>query len=298
MLKIAHLILCHTDFEHIERLVRRLVPISDVFIHVDKNVDDRMLRACLEKLEGCYFVDKRFHCNWGAWNAVEAEMQLIQEALDHGKYDRVVFLQGADYPIKSNESIVNFYRENETVEFIRGCQVSGSNNPYFWPKCRYILFRNNPNIVKKGWNFACNKLHIKLRDGWIEEGGEKYPVFWGGALWALTGACAAYVLQFYKEHQKFNRWFYYAFAPDELYIVTVVMNSQFRERTCKKGPEAEKAGTANWRCLHVWEYLPGSAKIYTANDFEDLTKKEELYVRKVNSEKSTDLLNMLDQINE
>ena len=56
-------------------------------------------------------------------------------------------------------------------------------------------------------------------------------------------------------------------------------------------------GTINWRTLHIWEYLPGRAKVYTIGDFDFLKQCKELYVRKVNSVDSKELLDRLDKIN-
>ena len=38
-MRIAHLILAHTDPAHIARLAKRLSQFSDVYIHIDKNID-------------------------------------------------------------------------------------------------------------------------------------------------------------------------------------------------------------------------------------------------------------------
>ncbi|MGN0558026.1 MAG: beta-1,6-N-acetylglucosaminyltransferase [Acutalibacteraceae bacterium] len=297
-MKIAHLILAHTDPEHIYRLVNRLLQFSDVFIHIDRNTDAQWLIDKLSNSNNCYFVNPRLHCNWGAWNAVEAEIALLRMAQNTDDYDRLVFLQGADYPIKTDKEIISFFENNRDVEFIRGCQVTGSKDPYFWPKCRYISLRNNPNCLKKAFNYFNRKLKLRLRSGWIKEDSKKYPVFWGGALWSITGSCGAYILDFYDNHPKFNHWFLYTFAPDELYFVTVVMNSKFRDKTCGCGPEPEMRGTVNWRTLHIWEYLPGKARIYTVDDFDFLAEQQELYVRKVNSQESKELLDKLDALNE
>lgn len=297
-MRIAHLILAHTDLYHISRLAKRLLQFSDVYIHIDVKTDATDLIRELSLYGNCYFVNERLHCDWAGWNAVKAEVELIRLALKTDSYDRLVFLQGADYPIKTNKEIISFYENNRDTEYIRGCQVTDSTDPYFWPKCRYISLRNNPNKLKKVFNLINRKLRLKLRSGWIKEDGKSYPVYWGGALWSITGECGTYILEFYDNHPKFNQWFYYTFAPDELYFVTVVMNSIYRDRTCAHGPEPEMRGTANWRTLHIWEYLPGKAKIYTLDDYQFLKKRKELYVRKVNSMESKELLDCLDKENE
>lgn len=38
-MQLAHLILAHTDLDHVCRLTKRLLGISDVYIHIDANTD-------------------------------------------------------------------------------------------------------------------------------------------------------------------------------------------------------------------------------------------------------------------
>lgn len=296
-MRLAHLVLAHTDLNHVYRLTKRLLGFSDVFIHIDANTNASKLIEKLSNYDNCYFMNNRLHCDWGGWNAVRAEVELIRLAMQTKKYDRLVFLQGADYPIKTDVEVKDFFKKNNDVEYIRGCQISGIDDPYYWQKCRYISFMNNPNAVKRTLNFVSRKLKLKIRSGYITEGGNKYPVYWGGALWSFTGKCASYLLNFYDNHPKFNRWFWHAFASDELYFVTVIMNSPLKDRTYASGSEKPMKGTINWRTLHIWEYLPGRAKVYTIRDYDFLKRCKELYVRKVNSIDSKELLDKLDKEN-
>lgn len=295
-MQIAHLILAHDDPKHIGRLVRRLSSFSDVFIHIDKNADINVFKDAVGNIENCFFAEKRIHCAWGSWNPVVAEIELIRVALEHEKYDRLVFLQGADYPLKSNEYMKSFYQNNQGVEFVRACCCTGVADPYFYEKCRYLLFYNNTNKLKTLANIITMKYQIKLRDGYIRDDGKKYKVYWGSAQWAITGKCANYILEYYDTHAKFNRWFWNSFPADELYFSTIVMNSPFRDATLYHGPEPAKRGLVEWRNLHYFIYLPGKIKVFNETDFELLSNRSELYVRKVNTKESTVLLDRIEKM--
>ena len=54
-----------------------------------------------------------FIVHGGGWNAVVAEMKLLELALNSGSYDRIVFLQGADYPLKTDIEIYNFFLKKQ-----------------------------------------------------------------------------------------------------------------------------------------------------------------------------------------
>ena len=296
-IKIAHLILAHKDPQHVGRLARRLSAFSDVFIHVDSKSNDYEFKNETQNLENCNYVSERVHCSWGGWNAVVAEMKLLELALNSGSYDRIVFLQGADYPLKTDIEIYNFFLKYKNTEFVRACCCTGVNHPAFYNKCRYILFYNKKNIFYKIANKLTRLFKLKLRDGWIHEDDKKYMVYWGSAQWAITSKCAEYILFFYKNHTIFNKWFLRAFPSDELYVPTVVMNSKFINFTTTGGAEPPNPGLPHWRNLHYFEYLPGHIKVFTEKDFASLSNRQELYVRKVDSCESGRLLDLLDRNN-
>lgn len=287
------MILAHTDPKHIQRLARRLSSFSDVFIHIDSSVDIELFKEGLNDLN-VYFLEKRFHCEWGGGgNAVEAEIALLEFAQKNKRYERFVFLQGADYPIKSNQYIQQFYEKNINVEYIRACNCTLSDDPYFYEKCRYYLYPNHRNLIKKVHDKVIRYFRICLKNGKIYDGKMTYDVFWGTAQWSITGDFAEYVVAFFRNNPEFNRWFLHSFPADELYFCTVIMNSEFRERTLSGGPEPARRGLANWRNLHYFEYSD-SVRIFTDSDYQLLKNCKELYARKVNTEKSKKLLDMLD----
>lgn len=296
-MKIAHVILTHTDPVHIGRLVRRLAAFSDVFVHVDLNADIDEFKSEAGEISNCFFIGNRRHCSWGGYNAAEAEVELLRAAISHDKYDRITFIQGADYPLKIDEEIVEFYKEHRETQFLRACMCTGSRDPYFYSKCRYYLFYDNRNLIKKAVNRLAWTFHLKVRDGYVRDGHNKYEVYWGCAQWSFTGECAAYVVDYHDKHKEFNRWFRHAFPADELYFATLIMNSPYRESTAYKGPEPATDNPDKLRNLHYFKYIPGKIKILTLQDLPMLETLSELYIRKVNTHESTDLLDALDKIN-
>ena len=275
MARIAHLVMAHTDPEHLVRLSNRLTEFSDVFIHIDSNIPIEKFQEPLKQNKRCYFVKTRHRTAWGSWAAVSAEITLLEEALATGTYDRFVFLQGSDYPIKSNHAIQSFFDEHNGIEFLRACRCTDSPDKYFYGRCRHYVFPNKRNVLKKIADRITRKLDIKLRDGWIYDSGDRYPVYWGSAQWAITRDFAQYAVVFYKNHKEFNRWFYNAFPADEMYFATIIMNSEFAVSTIAGGPEAEKPGLTNWRNLHYFEY--GKAiRVLTYEDKDLLVNGKEL----------------------
>lgn len=291
--KIAHLILAHTDPKHIVRLSKKLADFSDVYIHVDANANIEEYQKSLQNYENIYFLGNRVHCGWETWNAVQATLNLMRVAMSNEKYDRLTFLQGLDYPLKSPNQITEFYNKNENIEFIRACCISFSKDYYMSQKCCQYWFRNHSNKLQDYFSKLEKRTKWKFRSGIIFDD-QKYKVYWGSAQWSLTGKCADYILEFHDNHPKFNKWFYYSFPVDELYFATIVHNSKFSDYTLAGGSEPEKEKLVNWRNLHYFEY-PDQIRIYEKKDYDYLTNLSELYVRKTTTKQSTELLDMIDK---
>lgn len=146
-MKIAHLILAHQDSYHIARLARKLASFSDVFIHIDVRKEIEEFKNALGNNFRVIFINERLFYEWGGWNSVVADINLINNALKQDKYDRFVFLQGADYPIKTPSQIINFFENNREVEFILGCCCTTSSDYYLRCRCssRRNIFYDNRN---------------------------------------------------------------------------------------------------------------------------------------------------------
>ncbi|MCM3602198.1 beta-1,6-N-acetylglucosaminyltransferase [Robertmurraya korlensis] len=297
-MKVAYLILCHNDEEHISRLVKKITEFEffDVYIHVDLKVDISNFKQKVGDNKSVTFVEERYEVSWGGYSAVKATMSLINSANQRYDYDRYVLLQGLDYPLKTNKEIYNFFMENKNKEFIRGCNISKSTDKYFYSRCKYYLFYEKINPIKKVINKLNYMVDLKVRSGYIKDG-RIFDVYWGSAQWALTSECIKYIIKFHNENKKFNRYFKHSFPVDELYFTTIVFNSKFSTSTSMGGPENEKRGLVNWRNIHYFEY-PKNIKIFSEYDFQTLMERDELFCRKVNSIISRDLLEKIDKVHQ
>ncbi|MCI9197115.1 MAG: beta-1,6-N-acetylglucosaminyltransferase [Lachnospiraceae bacterium] len=291
-MRLAYLILGHKDPEHIGRLSKKLSNYSDVYIHIDSSVDEIPFRKVVGSLDNVFFIQRRFRCWWGGYNVIQAEIELLACAMQAQFYDRIVLLQGSDYPLKSGKEILSFFELNKNVEFIHCTSCSRSKDPYLYRRCCCYWFYDNPNLLKRVWNKLNFLFSIPLRSKVIHEGNRILEIYWGCAQWAITGECAKYIIEFYLSHEKVNKWFKHAFPVDELYINTIVMNSKFSRNTFYKNQKTIKS-LVNLRNLHYFEY-PSMVKVFTAEDYKMLCGLDELYCRKVNTNESSDLLDMID----
>ncbi len=119
MMRIAYLILCHTDPKHIKRLADKITQdtCDEAFVHVDGKCDIEPFKQELKNNPQVHILEKRVCVHWGGYSSIKATVNLFRAAL-WGQFDRFVILQGLEYPIKTNQEIHTFFEKNVEKEFI------------------------------------------------------------------------------------------------------------------------------------------------------------------------------------
>ncbi|MCB4234526.1 hypothetical protein LDL59_03785 [Kaistella anthropi] len=105
-----YLIQAHKNPVQLRRLIDTINTSDSQFvIHIDlkSKLEDF---TSLIKSDNIYFIKNRLDCIWGDYSQVLATINLIEELKNFGakEEDRIVFLSGQDYPIKSSEYIKDF----------------------------------------------------------------------------------------------------------------------------------------------------------------------------------------------
>lgn len=311
-MRIAFLNLCHTDPQVVARVAMKLTahPDMDMYIHVDAKSDIEPFIKAFEERDihpsnpdsRIHLIGKRVPVYWGGYNAIEATANLIEAALvSYRNYDYLVTLQNLDYPIKSNQEIMDFFKENEGTEFIRGCNIARTKDAHYMKKYRlyydrdkelYLKERSVVQKILRSSYLAIKGLPRYFFNGIIREGGETFKIHYGAAQWAITAECARYIMAFKNHHPRFNRVMRHIQFPDEEYFHTIVHNSEFKYR-CSHYDEPPKRWLVNWRNLHYFEF-PFAVTVMEDKDYEKIMQQDALFVRKVKSGVSDQLMYKID----
>lgn len=285
--KIAYLVIAYMDPEQLKRLTERLVKDSDVYIHINSSVDIRPFQEHLAAVKGegrAAFSRERFRIVWGGYSILKATFSMLEQAFAYKEYDRVVLLTGLDYPIKSNREIQQFFQEHADVEFVHGDTVTGEMYEHlYYYDCRdsrvlHKLFELSKNILKK-----CG---IREKKDYVMHQGQRYRLYGITPKWALSGKGARYLLDFYHQNKRFNQYFQLMHAPDDFYVATVLLNSEFKERVETK-KDIFKI---------IWLPEDRGAKVLSEEDEEELLQCQELYAKKFQSDTSVRLQDRLEAV--
>ena len=301
-MKIAYLILCHTDPKHIRRLINKLTYKTDnrCFVHIDKKSNLVNFKKELNDLPQTTILKNRTDISWVSYLSIDATIDLMRVTVGGG-YDRVVILQGLEYPIKSNIEIENFFINNRT-EYILAQNISNSTNIKETHKYRLYWYLGKRNIFIRllhKMNYLCLKFGKipKLKRNYVaDKDGKHMQIYQGCAQFGITSELVEYILKFHDSNPQFNRYFKSMYAPDETYFHTIVYNSDYVKNVKKKNIPLNPH-LMDLENLTYFEY-PDKVVLFTQK--EDYTKLKEtgfLYFRKASSE-SNELLDYIDRIHE
>lgn len=300
-MKIAYLISAHTDPIQLKRLITALniENVTSFFIHIDKKVN---IKTFTDLISGnnIFFIKNRIKTNWGAFSQCKYQIALIEACLNNPlKFNRVFFLSGLDYPLWSNNRIINFLSQNKEKEFIMGMNLTNCNYPpKMQTRVKLYHFRDIPinnSFLKRAIYGGLREL-LKIigitKNNFINCNNTKLDVYCGSSWWCISNECLNYVFQTIQTNKAITHYFKTCIAPDELLIQTIVFNSKFAEKALLY--KGEYPGLVGLTPLHYIEYTNKIAT-YSEKDFNKLIASDKMFCRKLQTGISDKLMDKIDQ---
>ena len=277
-MKIAHLILAHSEPVQLERLINRLQHENAYFfIHIDKKAAIEPFRFLAEK-ERVFLVNNREKVSWGAYSIVQATLNGFEAIMASGfGIDVVNLLSGSDYPLKNPEQIAQFFEKRRGENFMKYELVNEEWQEAITRLTEYHLTNYSfpgKYVVQKWLNKLAPKRKIP---------GRLIPV--GRSQWlTLTTDAVRYILDYLNNHAKLVRFFKLTWAPDEIIFQTILYNSAFRDSLVNN----------NLRYID-WSEGKASPKTLTEQDLPKLVQSDALFARKFNPLTHPEILATLDK---
>lgn len=253
----------------------------------------------LQVLGGGKIINKRVLVQWAGFSQCQYQKALIDECLASNiEYDRVFFLSGLDYPLWSNNEIVEYLTEKPSKELICGFDISACFKP---TKIRekfilYHFFRDMPtrnNQFKRLFSGSARLLMRLLpfrKKPYIElSSGKRMDIYMGSSWWCITGGCLRFVRQNWTP--QIESYFKTCFAPDEMLIQTIIFNSPFKDNAILY--TGSYPGLVGLTPLHLIEYN-GSIKVFNDADLSMIENSKKMFFRKAISGVSDKLLDIID----
>jgi hypothetical protein len=281
MTRIAYHILAYREPERVARLVNRVQTDSDfVNIHFDTMIGAEKFKEWKKLIEvKCpnknVNIVSEFRCKWGSIGSVDTYLSAIRH-FENYEYDYFIPLSGECYPLKSPEDIKKVLggKSCAFMEFFKlpsknwwqGGLYRINNRFYFLPR------RSYPYV----WAIKIPRLKKGLPCNLEPYGGH------GG--FCLPKRHASYILRFVKDNPCLRQFFKRAWAPDELFFETILLNSPFKSEVVNDSKKYVD-----------FSEMKSHPKNLTKADFENLKKSGKLFARKFKTEVDIDILDIIDQ---
>lgn len=269
-LKHAYLIMAHNQPEVLKKLVILLDDErNDIYIHIDKKLSNfsREELNSLVKKAGLYWI-KRRNVKWGNSSMIRCELDLLEEAVkkEHRYYH---LISGVDLPLKSQDEIHAFFSEYEGLEFID--EDSLNIDEKYMERIKYYHFfvrksGKRAEIVRRKICKIQEKLRIDRTKRYSEVNFSK-----GSQWFSITHELALYVVQ---KRRWIKKVFSCSSCGDEMFLQTVVRNSNFSNRMCNHVtmPQIPPIRYIDWK--------RGNPYTFRMEDYQELKSSSALFARK------------------
>ena len=276
-MKIAHLILAHSNPEQLERLIRALEHSdSYIFLHIDQ-------KAALEDYRSLFLMDRvyqveRVKVGWGAYSIVQATVNGLRAIATSGvEFGYINFLSGSDYPLKSPDEIHAFFEQQNGQNFMEFQLVMQDWKEAIGRITEYHL----TDYEFAGKYFVQKWINRLLPTRKIPE--RLVPV--GRSQWmSITMDAGRYIMDYLAQHSNVVSFFKHTWAPDEMIFQTILYNSDFRDTLVNN----------NLRYIE-WQEGKASPETFREKDLEKLLASNALFARKFDMTNHPGVLNQLDK---
>ena len=295
-MNIAYIITAHKNPTQFVRMIERLgIRSASFWIHFDKKQPDTQFQEIRQRLGGdetVHFIERR-NVFWGDFSQVEAILACLRELVaQKSPFDHAIHLTGQDYPIKKNQDLVSYLKQNRGKSFMDVFPLptekwAGGGGKRF--KKRYhrmapLYFALPP---------AVRHLHRHLRirissllgfltpdrefpDGLAPHGGDAH--------WCLSRNSVEYVLHFVDRNPSYVDFFKSVYIPDESFFHTILLNSPLKD-TIINNP------------LHYIDWskpTPPYPAYLGCDDFSNILESGRFFARKFDSDIDGVVLDMID----
>ena len=287
-MKHAYLIIAHNE-PHILECLLKLIDYedNDIYLHVDKkwiDFDQEYFKSCVIKSK-LYFAD-RLDVRWGTYKQIECELLLFDTASKNGKYDYYHLLSGIDLPLKSQKEIHEFFKQNQGKEFIHFDTFSDPGE-LAKERIKYYHFFtskfNEEGFVSKVYSALHFRL-VKLQKN-LNVNRNKDVKIRKGANWlSITDDLVRYIL---SNREFIEKTFKYSYCADELFIQTLVFNSDFYNKLYLKKENYYRS------ILRFIDWDRGTPYIFEINDYDQLINSGYFFARKFSTQNGTELVDKI-----
>ena len=273
----AYLILAHKNLNQLRKLIELLDDSrNDIFVHVDSKLSEFYPDdfGKIVSKSSLIFLPNRINVNWGGVSIMRAELSLLKAATSNNRYDYYHLLSGMDLPLKTQDEIHNFFDACSFQEFINLWNFKKST------LSRFRYFTIFPEGEAKFRTRIVNHIFKGLQMAVGFRINKSVNFYFGSQWFSITDELARYVI---SKEDWLEKVFRHTSTCDEIFLPTLVCNSEFKKRLYIPAPVESNNGSTlgNMRFIdwtrgesvrHPWTFK--------ADDEQLLMSVDHLWARK------------------
>ncbi|MDH5476146.1 MAG: beta-1,6-N-acetylglucosaminyltransferase [Cyclobacteriaceae bacterium] len=270
---IAYFILVHRFPRQFKRLFKAIYhPENHYLIHIDIKADQHFtqkVKVFLDAYPNAYVMESE-NVVWGGYSMVQSELNGMKYLITHNlKWDFFINLSGQDFPLKSQDFILNFLSKNKGKNFIKTANQA----------------IDRPDTINRIENYfmetAIGFSGVLHKRPFMKE----ITSYIGEQWMILTRACCEFICNS-PEVKKFEDFYRNTLIADESFFQTVLMNSSFSQTIVNDDKRAI-----------IW--IPDGGiklrpKTLTESDLDFLLTGDNLFARKFDEKEDALVLDILE----
>ena len=270
--------LAHKNLNQLDRLLERLSPDFDIYLHLDQKWD--IDEAHFKKYANV-FLTKRYTINWGSYQQVQADAELFIQAFKKD-YDYYMLISGQDLPIKTNKQIKAFLEEQKHTSFVNYEAFPKKDwVEHFEGGYSRVTYYYGFDFKKNWWGYIRKKALALVRSLQKRTGLKRklQPLqYYGGWNWVnLNREAMTFIVNYLNRNPSFIKSFKYTLCGDEVWIQTVLMNSDNHVVN-------NELRYTDWRgCLE-------NPKTLTMSHLDEIKASDALFARKFDPDVDKDVI--------
>lgn len=222
--------------------------------------------------------------HWGGYSILRTEINLLNIAINSSNADYFHILSGQDYPIKPYTDFIKFFEERPFQSYFE-CRVATFREIdqrllYFMPY-DYYQARNPKRFHLTTFLRGFQQKHqIKRTTSFFPD-----RIYLGSQWCSMTREACAFLLAYTKQHPGFFKRLNHTFAPEEIYMHTILLNYYQEDKICTNN---------NLRFIR-WQKENGNLPANLGEEhFKFLVDKKHFFARKMQLPISTTLIHNID----
>ena len=273
--------MAHADPYVLVRLLRLLDDRRNtVFVHLDSRFTEIDSASLVEVCTRSKVVlVPRRKVFWGDFSQIDAALRLFRAAVPD-RFDYYHLMSGADLPLKTQDEIHDFFQRHagrEFVGYVDDFDPRWASELHFFNRFMRPANRVQRAIRSRGTE---NILRLQRRLGYNHVRRFGLEVRKGCDWFSITHSMAQHLLD---NEGLVRRLLRLGHAPSEMYMQTLVWNSEFRDRLFD--PDDEYAG-----CARLIDWDRGDPYVFRETDVDELLASDRMFARKFMSSVDRDVV--------